>query len=330
MYEELSLYEIVIIGAGPAGISLATEACEKGIPPHKILVLEKSEEHSWAIRKFYPEDKMVTANYKGNDVSCSGHLCLMDSTKKETLSYLDHAIESHGLNVVYRKSVEEIKKLANGQYVVCSGEDCFVTKTVAIAIGVMGRPNRPDYPIPPAISKQVHFDVTSEVVKNQKVLVVGGGDSAGEYAQFLVQNKNEVTFSYRREEITRMNDINHKSLLDLGEKNLCHLKLGTDIKAIRELDKRIEVEYADDSKEVFDHIFYALGGSTPKNFLETIGIRMSKEGPEVNDFFESKQEGIFLLGDLSAGRGGGSINVAFNNSHKAMQEICDMYLDCPK
>lgn len=330
MYEELSLYEVVIIGAGPAGISLATEACEKGISPSNILVLEKAKEHSWAIRKFYPEEKMVTANYKGNDVSCTGHLCLMDSTKKETLSYLDKAIADYKLNVVYEKSVDEIKKLANGQYVVCSGEECFVTKTVAIAIGVMGRPNRPSYKIPNEITSKIHFDVTSSLVKNEKVLVVGGGDSASEYAQYLVQNKNDVTFSYRRESISRMNDINHKTLLELGKEGLCDVRLGTDIDSVEESDGRIQVNFKDGKQEKFDHIFYALGGSTPKNFLETVGIKMSKEGPEVNDFFESKQEGIFLLGDLSAGRGGGSINLAFNNSHKAMQEICDMYLDCPK
>lgn len=325
-----SLYEMVIVGAGPAGISLAVEARNRGIGSEDILILEKAPNHSWSIRKFYPDEKLVTANYKGIDVGCTGVLCLNDSSKDETLDYLGEAIKKNDLNVLYEHPVEAIEKLVNGQYVVCSGSECFVTKTVAIAIGVLGKPNKPSYPIPSDVNPLVSFDVTSKKLSAKKVLVVGGGDSASEYVQYLTQEGNDVTLSYRRDELIRMNDINKKTLLDMGEKKRCRLALGTDIEKIEKEGAKVKVFYKGGNTDAFDHIVYALGGSTPKNFLETIGIEMKKEGPEVNDFFESKKEGIFLLGDLSAGKGGGSINLAFNNSHKAMEEICFMYLDCKR
>ena len=56
------VYDLVIIGAGPAGISMAVEAILAGVNRDRILVLEKSEAHSWSIRKFYPEQKLVKAN----------------------------------------------------------------------------------------------------------------------------------------------------------------------------------------------------------------------------------------------------------------------------
>lgn len=324
-----SLYEIVIIGAGPAGISLAVEAVRRGIKPKDVLILEKFEDHSWSIRKFYPDNKLVTANYKGHDVSCSGTMCLLDSSKKETLDYLGEAIKNNHLNVHYNHNVSEIKKLKNGQYVVCANDECFVTKTIAIAIGVLGKPNRPDYKIPSDISSQVLFDVTTKKIYEKNVLVVGGGDSASEYVQFLVGNKNNVTLSYRRDRFARMNDINNKSLNAMRENGHAELLLNTNIESISKSNEKILVNFKECSSREFDFIVYALGGSTPKDFLSSIGIKMTKEGPEVSDFFESKQEGIFLLGDLSAGKGGGSINLAFNNSHKAMSEFCNMYLDCP-
>lgn len=328
-----SLYEIVIVGAGPAGISLASEACQRGIDSNDILILEKAADHSWSIRKFYPDEKLVTANYKGIDVGCTGTLCLNDSSKDETLDYLSEAIEKFNLNILYNHGVEAIEKLRNGQYVVCSGNECFVTKTVAIAIGVLGRPNKPSYPIPSQVSPLVTYDVTSKKIMNKKVLVVGGGDSASEYVQYLSQQGNKVTLSYRKSEISRMNDINKKTLLDLANKGRCSLALGTDIEKLEPVDtdkEKVNVVFKSGEQETYEHIVYALGGTTPKNFLEAIGIEMKKEGPEVSNFFESKKEGVFLLGDLSAGSGGGSINLAFNNSHKAMQEICHMYLDCKK
>ena len=51
------MYELIIIGAGPAGISMAAEARSVGIPSEQILVLEKGPTHSWAIRKFYPSQE---------------------------------------------------------------------------------------------------------------------------------------------------------------------------------------------------------------------------------------------------------------------------------
>jgi thioredoxin reductase (NADPH) len=325
-----SLYEIVIVGAGPAGISLAVEATKKGIAPSSMLVLEKFENHSWSIRKFYPDDKLVTANYKGNDVSCTGTLCLLDSSKEETLDYLGQAIKENKIPVHYKHSVSEIKKLRNGQYVVCANDECFVTKTVAIAIGVLGKPNRPDYPIPAEINSQVLFDVTSKEIRGKKVLVVGGGDSASEYVQFLVERGNDVSLSYRRDSFMRMNDINKNSLELLGKSGKADLLNKTNIKSLEKIEDKVKVNFEERDSLEFDYIVYALGGSTPKDFLTSIGISMTKEGPEVSDFFESEQEGVFLLGDLSAGKGGGSINVAFNSSHKAMEEVCNMYLDCKK
>lgn len=44
-------YELVVIGAGPAGISMAAEAQQAGIDADRILVIEKAEKHSWTIRK---------------------------------------------------------------------------------------------------------------------------------------------------------------------------------------------------------------------------------------------------------------------------------------
>ncbi len=332
MYPEKSLYEMVIVGAGPAGISMAVEAVDKGIAAEDVILLEKSEDHSFSIRKFYPDSKLVTSNYKGHDVTCIGKLCIGDSSKQETLDYLDKFIEDYKLQVKYNYGVEEIQKLKNGQYVVCAGNECFVSKTVCIAIGVLGRPNKPSYPIPSAISSQVFFDVTSKIVEKKNVLVVGGGDSASEYAQYLHANGNKVSFSYRREKISRMNDQNKKLLEEMVSKGQCQLMLGTDIEKLEaeEGTKKIIVHFKGGDVKKFDHIFYALGGTTPENFLKGIGIKMTKEGPEVSDFFESGQEGLFILGDLTAGKGGGSINLAFNNSHRAMGEICDMYLDCKK
>src|SRR5260370_9663811 len=93
------MYEMIIVGAGTAGISMADEARTVGIPSEQILVLEKGETHSWAIRKFYPAAKVVLANYKGIEAPCTGVMCISDMSKEQTLTDIDRTIEQHQLPV---------------------------------------------------------------------------------------------------------------------------------------------------------------------------------------------------------------------------------------
>src|SRR5262245_19987315 len=97
--------DLLVVGAGPAGISLAVEAREAGLAAEAVQVLEKSGEHSWSIRVLYPDAKLVTANYKGIDARCEGVLCLGDSSKDETLSYLDRKIAEYAVPVQYETEV---------------------------------------------------------------------------------------------------------------------------------------------------------------------------------------------------------------------------------
>src|SRR5262247_1352243 len=99
------MFEMIIVGAGPAGISMAAEARNVGVSADQILVLEKGETHSWASRKFYPASKVVPANYKGIEAVCAGVMCISDMSKDETLTYIDRTIQQYKLNVQYNELV---------------------------------------------------------------------------------------------------------------------------------------------------------------------------------------------------------------------------------
>ena len=73
----------------------------------------------------------------------------------------------------------------------------------------------------------------------------------------------------------------------------------------------------------------ALGGTTPENFLKTIGIDFDGAVPVLKDGYETSIPGLFLVGDLTAGKTGGSIISAFNSANAAMRALCEGHLDCP-
>lgn len=319
------MYEMIIVGAGPAGISMAAEARTAGIPSEHIVVLEKGEAHSWAIRKFYPAKKVVLANYKGIEAVCAGVMCISDMSKDQTLTYIDRAIEQYQLSVQYNETVHTIRPLEVGGFEVETSKARYEARRCVIAIGILDRPNKPEYRIPVSLNKRIHYELTSVVLENEDCLVVGGGDTASEYCQYLVEQGNRVTLSYRRTEFTRLNHINYESLMALEQHKQISILRGSNITKVEEdVDKRARALFAETSysPQSFDHIVYALGGTTPTNFLKAVGIAFDGDAPIIKEGYETSVPGLYLIGDLSAGKKGGSINLAFNMAAEAMQSIC--------
>ena len=111
-----------------------------------------------------------------------------------------------------------------------------------------------------------------------------------------------------------------------------NLKLSCNVKEILEIPAggKPLVSFVEDDfeDEEFDQIVFALGGSTPTNFLKLLGIEFNGNEPIMKDGFETSIPGLFLLGDLSAGRKGGSLISAFNSANSAMEKVCNDYLSC--
>lgn len=319
--------DLIVIGAGPAGLSAAVEAQRGGLKD--VLVLEKGPSHSQMIRTFYKEGKRVDARYAGQEALCFGLLCLRDGDRESFLGLMDHVISSYQLQIEYQTEVWSIlKDNSTGAFEVKTSQGSRHAKTVIVAIGRMGRPNQPDYysKIPPALKndKRILFDITSQNISGEKVLVVGGGDSAAEYCDMLSVS-NEVTLSYRRGEFTKMNPLNKKILEELISSQKIQTRMPSTITAVQESHERPEVIYGetDHLPEVFDRVVYALGGMNPTSFLQASRVDLTEKGEAlVNLQHESSVEGLYIAGDLlGKGRGGGSIIAGFNSAAEAVRDL---------
>jgi len=329
------VYKILIIGAGPGGISMAAEARAEGICKDDVLVFDKAAEHSYVIRSMYPETKKVTANFKGIKAVCHGAMCMPDTDKKGAISYLDKVIEKAGVNVQYNEEIQKVKAIGtddNPLFEVQSTSGTYIGKTVIVAIGVFGKPNKPSYKLPRTLKNSIHFDVNSFHAENENILLVGGGDSASEYAQYLAEFGNKLSLSYRRDSFIRMNQVNNESAVLLEDQGQLEILWNSNIKEVSvSEDNKPLVHFKEEnygSKE-YDRVVYALGGSTPENFLSTIGIEFVGKDLEIDQNHEAKIKGLFVAGDLASGKKGGSIVAAFNSSRIVMSHICKDYINCP-
>src|SRR5258705_9356796 len=211
------MHDLIIIGAGPGGIALAAEAFASGIDQSQILILEKGPTHNSAIRQLYPETKLTTANYKGFAARCEGLLCVRDMTKPETLQFFDKIISDYHVNIQFNAEVYGMERREGNdgaRFRVESSQGVYESKVLACAIGIFGRPNKPkEYRLPPALKERLLFDMTSQQIQNEAVLVVGGGDTAAEYVQNLRQHSNYITLSHRKAELTLLNQQQHDARL---------------------------------------------------------------------------------------------------------------------
>jgi len=323
--------DIVIIGAGPGGIAAAIESKLAG--KNKILVLEKTENHCDVIRKFYKPGKRVDKDWQGKKFDFIGHVTFQDCSKEEFLDQMDKKIKEFKIEnkIKYNHHVYGIEKNSDGIFEIGADHELGViqARNVIIAIGRMGKPNKPKYKFPPKIRPRLNFNL-DKVQKGEKVLIVGGGDTAGEYAYGLVDmNINcNVTLNYRKAEITKMNPAN-KTLVEkyIKEKKL-KSKLGVDIINVEPYEKenitppKVKVNFTDGSSEIFDRVVYALGGTAPIDFLKNIGIEVNEKGEPVYEekTMQTNIKGLYIIGDVATSNGG-SIALAFNHAYLAVQNI---------
>ncbi len=311
------VYDIVIIGGGPGGIGSAIEAKVLGLKD--ILLLEKSDNHSDTIRKFYKDNKRVDKNWQGQIVEMEGNVPFMDGTKESTIDFFDDLIDSHKIDSHFNCEVDKITKNEDGTFDIRSSKGNFKAKNVVVAIGRMGKPNKPSYKIPPTIKKRVNFNLDN-CDRGEKILVVGGGDSATEYAVELAKN-NDVTLNYRRDELTRPNPTNKELIAKAFEKGDVKAKLGVDIDSLENEGGKVKVNFKDGTSEIYDRVIYAIGGTTPVDFLKSANIKLDSKGePIIKDNLESSVDGIYIAGDI-AFKSGGSIAIALNHGYKIVNDI---------
>jgi thioredoxin reductase (NADPH) len=301
------IYDLIIIGAGPSGIATAIEAYAQGI--QKILILEKDDNHNSTIRKFYKENKRVDKDWKGQKVELDGTIYFVDGTKESTLDFFDQLLDHESLQLRTHTEVQKIQKRYDHFEVFITG-DSLLARFVVVTIGRMGKPNKPEYKFPPSLKSKIHFSLDSCSL-DEKIMVVGGGDSAIEYAVELC-HKNMVTICYRRGTFSRANPTNQADIERVITQGHVTPLLNMEIIGLEDEGGMVKVLFLEGESRLYDRIIYAIGGTTPSGFLQSSGI-LEKDGKPVHDDnYQTNIQGLFVAGDITQ-ESGGSIALGLNH-----------------
>ncbi|HEX8288655.1 MAG TPA: NAD(P)-binding domain-containing protein [Pyrinomonadaceae bacterium] len=303
------MFDLIIIGAGPAGISAAYEAQRLGL---NYLVIEKGLIADTIYK--YPVGLTVFSTVNELElIENTLKPAREKPTREELLSYYVRFALEHDLKIQTEEEVQSIGKIAGNRFTVKTDKGVYETKNVLFAIGAMQHPRRLNVPGEDLPKVHHRFVETYPWVK-KNALVVGGGNSAGEAALFLAEEGAKSTLATFRkdweETDPKQGCIKHwvKQPLERElEKNCLELFFLGRVVEIREKEIVLEDENGEIEALPNDVVFVLIGSDADLTMLENLGVetKQSKYGTVPvydEETFETNVSGVYVVGHFTETR----------------------------
>lgn len=261
-------YDLIIVGAGPAGISASLTAKKLGL---RFLTLEQDTLGGTVFT--FPRSKIVMTS--SMDLPLYGKVKLYETSKPELLDLWQKVLKQNEIIINENSKVESIMPTGGHFQVETQTGDRFTSRCVMLTIGRRGTPRKLN--VPGEMKEKVAYRLLEpEDIHGKNILVVGGGDSAIESSMMLA-GRNNVTLSYRNEAFARIKPKNLERITEAAEKGLVNVMFRSNVTAID--DKTITLARgAEEDKIVLDNdlVYIFAGGELPTQFLEKVGIKITK------------------------------------------------------
>jgi len=256
-------HQVIIVGAGPAGLAATLKAQELGL---NYLTLDQ-ESLGGTVYK-YPRGKIVMT--QPVDLPIAGIMHFKETTKEELLEFWQGIKEETGIRINYQELVSKITSQDAG-FELKTSQGQYSTDRVLLAIGRRGTPRKlgvpgEDHP------KVVYSLLDPEQYLGQKVLIVGGGDSALEAALAITDaGGTEIAISYRSDSFSRAKAKNRERIDKYAAASKIKLFLSSNVTSITPQEVLLE-QSGQAIKMANDAIIVNAGGILPTGFLKEIGI----------------------------------------------------------
>lgn len=258
-------YHVIIVGAGPAGLAATLMCKELGV---KYLTLDQDSLGGTIFQ--YPRGKIVMT--QPVNLPLVGKMKFNETTKEKLLEFWQTVVTKSGIKINYQEAVSSIVK-KDLAFLVKTATNEYRSDRVLLAIGRRGSPRKLGVD-GEHLAKVVYRLIDSEQYINQKVMIVGGGDSAIEAALAIADEAGtQVSLSYRNEHFSRAKDKNKIAIKQYSETGKLTLYLPSNVKEICENSIMLECKGNEINIENNAVIINA-GGILPTEFLKKIGIEV--------------------------------------------------------
>ncbi len=259
--------DVLIVGAGPAGLSAGLSAIE-----HKLRYrLIEQEESLGGSVYHYPRNKIaMTAPVQ---LALIGKVRMGEIQKEDLLEFWHGVVRKTGLAIDFRERMEALERQGDG-FVVVTNRGRHHARSVLLAIGRRGTPRKLGVP-GEELPKVVYRLVDAEQYRGQAVLVVGGGDSALEAAIALADEPGTtVTLSYRSAAFSRVKEKNRQRLQQRAAAGRLAVWMSSQVVQV-EADAVVLQAAGGPQRLKNDAVIVCAGGELPTTLLQRMGVHFA-------------------------------------------------------
>jgi putative YpdA family bacillithiol system oxidoreductase len=261
--------DVLIVGAGPAGLGASLECMTRGFD---FIVFDKG--HFAETIQSYPRNKLVMA--EPAHIPKYGRIWLRNTTKEELIAKWAEIIQTTGLSINSHEPVESVARGEDGNFVVKTSKGTYRGRRVVLAVGTRGNPRK--LGVPGEDPTRVAYALTDpEPFAKKHVMVVGGGDSAVEGAMSLADFGATVTLSYRKDSFGRIKGGNRTRIDEYHAKKKVEVILESGVKRIDPGTVVLKTKEGERTLQN-DFIFAMLGGEPPTKFFQECGVEILEPG----------------------------------------------------
>src|SRR6202030_4178602 len=274
--------DLLIVAAGPAGISASLRAIERKLS----YVTVEQDEVGGTVAK-YPRQKLVMTSPV--EFPLHGKFKKLELSKEELIAFWKSVTGRVKFNVRTGEKIEDISRAEDGVFTVVSNKAQYPARAIILCLGRAGNPRKLGVK-GEELPKVMYRLIETDHYINKQVLIVGGGDSAVEAAMGLANQKgNQVTLSYRKEAFARIKERNSQRIEESVRKG-----------KVKVIFNSAPVEFRSDSAVLEingqtqvipnDYVWIFAGGEPPRAFLEKIGVRLGSRDITLEASNEAKLE----------------------------------------
>ncbi|MBV9886745.1 MAG: NAD(P)-binding domain-containing protein [Acidobacteria bacterium] len=261
---EPNTYDVMVVGAGPAGISASLRAIE-----NKLNYVTVEQESVGGTVSKYPRQKLVMTSPV--DFPMHGKFKKLELSKEDLLNFWNSLMHSADFKVRLGEKLEDLRRDEGGIFTIVTSKGQYRSHAVVLGLGRSGTPRKLGVK-GEELPKVMYRLIEADHYINKKILVVGGGDSAVEAALGLAQQKgNAVTLSYRQDRFSRIKERNAQRIeADLRKGKLTVLFNSNPLEF---KEKSVVLEVCGQTREIpNDFVWVFAGGTPPSAFLQKIGV----------------------------------------------------------
>ncbi|MBV1930196.1 MAG: NAD(P)-binding domain-containing protein [Porticoccaceae bacterium] len=260
--------DLMIVGAGPAGIAASLSAKANNL---KFVTIDQDSVGGTVAH--FPRNKIVmTAPVV---LPIVGKIRFKETTKEALLEFWQRIITDTSLKINHNEQLEAVDRQAH-TFILKTSRGEYSSRNLLLCLGRRGTPRKLGVD-GEDLTKVVYRLIDSAQYRHQHVLVVGGGDSALEAAISIAEEPGTtVSLSYRGESFSRAKPKNREKLAAAVEKHDLKVMLNSTVSSIAKIS--VDIQHNSGIFTVKNNaVIVCVGGILPTPFLEKLGVSIESK-----------------------------------------------------